>query len=122
LTLPAPYRPRKAKRKPTTDAAKYFERAWNLDPLPGSDMTREYRFHPTRKWRFDVAFPSVKLAIEIDGRGYHQTIVGVRADHEKQNAAVLMGWRVMRFPACDKGQVTEWVRMVKEVLCGMEAR
>lgn len=27
----------------------------------------EYRFHETRKWRFDHAWPDRKLALEIDG-------------------------------------------------------
>ena len=28
---------------------------------------REYRFHPTRKWPFDFAWPGAMLAVEIDG-------------------------------------------------------
>lgn len=99
------------------DAADYFERAWLLRPLPGSDMVREHVFHPTRKWRFDIAFPSVKLAVEIDGRGRHQTIAGVRADYEKMNEATRLGWRVLRFPATDKARVNQWIAFVKEVLC-----
>ena len=44
-------------------AEEAFMAAWAKDPLPGADLVREHRFHPVRKWRFDVAFPSVKLAI-----------------------------------------------------------
>ncbi len=27
----------------------------------------EYRFHPTRLWRFDYAWPQERLAVEFDG-------------------------------------------------------
>lgn len=33
----------------------------------GIDIIPEYRFHPTRKWRFDFAIPHIKVAIEIEG-------------------------------------------------------
>lgn len=101
-----------------SQAERYFEIAWSKSPVPGADLVREHRFHPTRKWRFDFAFPSVKLAIEIDGQGGgHSRVKAVRDECEKYNAAVLLGWRVMRFPATDKMQAHEWVRQVKEVLC-----
>lgn len=86
------------------------------EPIPGWDITREYRFHPVRKWRFDIAFPSVRLAIEIDGRGKHQTVAGVRNDCEKQNEAVRLGWRIMRFPATDRSKAGDWAYMIREVL------
>lgn len=67
----------------------------------GEDATREHRFHPTRKWRFDVAFPSLLIAAEIDGavwtRGRHTRGAGFVKDQEKTNAAALLGWRVFRF-------------------------
>lgn len=91
--------------------------ALEADPVPGWDLEREHRFHPERRWRFDIAFPSVRLAIEIDGRGRHQTVAGVRSDCDKQNEAVKLGWRVLRFPATDKRQAPEWARLVREVLC-----
>lgn len=62
---------------------------------------REYRFHPSRLWRLDFAWPAEKLAVEIEGRGRHQTFVGFRNDCEKYNAALQLGWRVLRFPAAD---------------------
>lgn len=98
-------------------AEDYLMKALQRDPVPGWDLVREHRFHPTRLWRLDFAFPSVKLGIEIDGRGRHQTVAGVRADCEKMNEAVRLGWRVLRFPATDKGRALEWARLIKEVLC-----
>ncbi len=87
------------------------------DPLPGWDLTREHVFHTERKWRFDFAFPSVKLAIEVDGRGRHQRPAGVIADCEKGNEAVLLGWRVLHFPAGQKRKAAEWAAFIREVLC-----
>ena len=61
----------------------------------------EYIFHPTRRWRFDFAFPNAKVAIEIEGgtwaAGRHSRGAGMEADMEKYNAATLMGWRVLRY-------------------------
>jgi very-short-patch-repair endonuclease len=62
----------------------------------------EYVFHPTRKWRFDFAFPTLKLAVEIEGvrrglGGRHQQTEGMAKDMEKYNAAVKMGWMVLRY-------------------------
>lgn len=62
---------------------------------------KEYKFHPTRKWRFDFADPDNKVAVEIDGGvfsgGRHTRGSGFRADCEKINAAAVLGWRVLRY-------------------------
>ena len=64
---------------------------------------REYKFHPKRLWRFDFAWPPYQIALEIEGgtwiRGRHSRGTGMKADCEKYNAAVLMGWRVFRVTA-----------------------
>ena len=66
---------------------------------PMNQPTREYMFHPTRKWRFDFAWLSHKLAVEIEGGngGRHQRRAGFEGDCHKYNAAVLLGWRVLRY-------------------------
>jgi hypothetical protein len=60
----------------------------------------EYRFHPERKWRFDLAWPDAKVALEIDGgiwiRGGHNRGAQMKKDWEKSNTAATMGWRVLR--------------------------
>lgn len=62
---------------------------------------REHRFHPTRKWKMDFAWPSVKVAAEIEGGiwtgGRHTRGAGFTADAEKYNQAALLGWKVFRF-------------------------
>lgn len=60
---------------------------------------KEYRFHPVRKWRFDLAYPEILLAIEIDGTGRHNTVAGMAADNEKINEAQILGWVVIRVNA-----------------------
>lgn len=62
---------------------------------------REYRFHATRRWRFDFAWPSLGIAVEIHGGihsgGRHTRGTGFEKDREKMNAAQLDGWRVFEF-------------------------
>jgi very-short-patch-repair endonuclease len=64
------------------------------------EPVREFRFHPTRRWRFDLAWPGHMLAIEIDGgiwsRGRHTRGAGYRRDCIKLNEALILGWRVLR--------------------------
>ena len=61
---------------------------------------REHRFAPPRRWRFDLAWPSLRLALEIEGGvwtgGRHVRGAGFERDAEKYNAATLAGWRVLR--------------------------
>ena len=61
----------------------------------------QFKFHPVRRWRFDLAWPDDKLAVEVDGatwaQGRHTRGKGYEGDCEKTNAAVVMGWRVLRF-------------------------
>lgn len=64
--------------------------------------TPEYRFHATRKWRFDYAIVRWKVAIEIDGGvwikgGAHSMPTHIARDMEKGNAAALQGWKVLRY-------------------------
>lgn len=69
--------------------------------FPDMDIVKELQFHPVRKWRFDYAFPKLKVAIEIDGAvwklGRHNRPKGYIADMEKLNTAASMGWLVLRF-------------------------
>jgi very-short-patch-repair endonuclease len=109
----------RARHKPESSAEEAFVAAWLASPLVGAEMVREHQFHPTRRWRFDFCWPSQRVALEVEGWGRHQTFVGYQADCEKYNAALQMGWRVLRFMAADKRKAPEWVRMAKLVLCGI---
>ena len=66
----------------------------------GLDVVKEYRFHLTRKWRFDYAISSKMIAIEVEGGAYtqgrHTRGKGFVADMEKYNEAVCLGWQLIR--------------------------
>ena len=66
--------------------------------FPGCEP--EYKFHPTRKWRFDFAWPHAFIALEIEGGvwtgGRHTSGAGFVKDMEKYNEAGLLGWRIFR--------------------------
>jgi len=65
--------------------------------LPAPQL--EYRFHPERRWRFDLAWPAERVAAELAGGewlphgGRHNT----DRDREKLHQAAAQGWRVLRF-------------------------
>jgi len=83
-----------------------------MDGLP--EPVLEYRFAPPRRWRFDLAWPSLMLAAEIDGGrwvggrggrwvgGRHTSGTGFAKDCEKMTEAAVLGWRVLRL-------LPEWV-------------
>lgn len=71
---------------------------FQLKALKLTGYVREHRFHETRRWRFDFAFPEQKLAVEIHGaiftQGRHSRGKGIEGDMEKINAAQELGWNV----------------------------
>ncbi len=93
----------------------------------GIPFESEFRFAAPRRWRADfmvmdrVPFPGGevrhgKLLVEIDGGafigGRHSRGKGVEADAEKQSAAAILGYRVIRVtPAqVDDGRALSWIR------------
>ncbi len=85
----------------SSDLERTLEFQLRVAKLPTPE--REYRFHSTRRWRFDFAWPDVKLAVEVEGgtwaQGRHTRGPGFEGDCEKMNEATLMGWRVLRVTA-----------------------
>jgi len=63
----------------------------------------EYRFAPPRRFKFDMAFPELMIAIEYEGlnsaKSRHTTFTGYTNDCSKYNLATLKGWRVLRYTA-----------------------
>jgi very-short-patch-repair endonuclease len=86
---------------------------------------RQYKFHPTRLWRFDFAWPELKVAVEIQGGAFmrrkgrggrgggHTTAIGQAKDYEKHREAAVRGWKLLPFNShelqkkLDKGKVTK---------------
>lgn len=103
---------------PNPLAAK-FEHLWQT--WQGPELTKEYRFHPHRRWRADYAVlgDGIKVLIELEGGiysgGRHVRADGYRNDVEKYNAASMLGFVVLRLGTgqVDHQHVTEiidWLR------------
>lgn len=73
-------------------------RTWRVYGIPEPEL--EHRFHPVRRWRFDYAWPDLRIALELEGgvwtRGRHTRGSGFVADLEKYNEAALGGWLLLR--------------------------
>lgn len=65
-------------------------------PIP----TLEHQFHPDRKFRFDFSWPTLRVALEVEGgiytHGAHGSVSGIRRDMDKYNLAASLGWLVLR--------------------------
>lgn len=78
---------------------------------------REFRFHDTRQWRIDIAWPHLEqpLAVEVEGGGFvqgrHSRGAGMRSDCEKYAELVLGGWRLLRVVGdqVNDGTALRWI-------------
>lgn len=73
----------------------YFQISEKMKPMP------EWKFSAERKFRFDYAWPSMMVALEIDGgiwsKGGHTSGKGKSRDCEKDFLAACEGWKVIRW-------------------------
>lgn len=94
----------------------YFEMLAINFPVPEA----EFKFDPVRKWRFDWAWPSKKIAVEVEGNAWHVPGGGRHMqdkDLEKYNTATLDGWRVFRFsPGMLERDPVKCISMIMGVL------
>ncbi len=72
--------------------------------ISGTNLPRGEREHVPiegRKFRCDLAWPNLKICVEVDGGdrsvGRHSRAAGMASDCEKQNLLTLDGWRCYRF-------------------------
>ncbi|OTG62820.1 hypothetical protein B9T29_06260 [Acinetobacter sp. ANC 3903] len=65
------------------------------------NFEQEYQFHSKRKWRADFHLVGKMILVEVEGGiwsgGRHTRGKGYIGDMEKYNAAVMMGYQVIRF-------------------------
>ncbi len=79
----------------------------------------EYRFHPERKWRFDMAWPNYMVYLECDGgifiQGRHSQGAAMLKEWEKLNTAAGLGWRIL---FCQPSEVcmTDTVELIRKAL------
>jgi hypothetical protein len=106
MTLKTNSSPRKSgtsrKSRPSSPSLDYAETLIFQVQLAGLPAPqREFIFHKKRKWRFDLAWPDLLIAVEIEGGiwtgGRHVRGEGYEGDCEKYNEAQLAGWMVLRF-------------------------
>lgn len=82
---------------------------------PWGPGVREYRFHPVRRWRFDLAWPDLNIAFECEGGvwsgGRHTSGKGFTDDCEKYSVAAAIGWYPIRATVqqIKKGQGFLWL-------------
>lgn len=88
----------------------------NKLPVP----CREFRFDPSRRWRFDFAWLDHRVALEVEGGtwgvGRHTSGKGFKADCEKYVAAQLAGWMVLRVTTDHvmSGEAIKWIKQALE--------
>lgn len=88
----------------------------------GITLVSEYKFHPVRRWKFDLCQPDLKIAIEIEGGvwandgqgGRHNRGSGYIADLVKYNTATAMGYRLFRIAT--GGSLAELTGYIKQIL------
>ncbi len=75
-----------------------LEMECSLIGLPAPE--REVMFAKPRRWRFDLAWPALMVACEVEGgtwvQGRHTRPAGFENDAEKYSEAAIRGWLVVR--------------------------
>jgi very-short-patch-repair endonuclease len=126
----------------SADKAAVFVAAWDLLAPPNLRTIQarhkasggELRFAEEaigRRWRFDWALPSVKVSVEVDGgkqmvrwseKQRRYVVVGSHNQEDdlvRQNAAVSLGWAVLRFtPDMLRRDPAGCVEIVARVVAG----
>lgn len=80
--------------------------------------TREHRFDPVRRWRFDFCWIPQKVAVEVEGgiwvNGAHSRGKHFISDCDKYNTATMAGWKVFRVTGehIKSGEAIDLVRKV----------
>ena len=120
----------KNKHKPKSYNPKVVTRFFAKHGIPAPEF--EYQFHPTRKWRFDLAWPMweetngirwvknpLPTAVEVDGgiwiAGGHNRGAQMKKDWEKANEAAALGWRILR---CEPRELctAQFAELIKRAL------
>ena len=124
---PRPKRRSSAKRKSVCKSTDTERLLHDIGLMSLPQPVLEHRFHDTRRWRFDLAWPDLKIACEIEGGVWMQTKTGRGKGHahpkrfisdiEKYNQAALLGWLLIRAtPEMVKdGRAVLWLQQAVEV-------
>lgn len=90
-----------------------------IESILGLRCEREYRFVADRRFRFDLAVPEKKIAIEFEGgvwtHGRHTRGKGYINDTKKYNLAVMNGWKLLRYTVEDTKHVAWEIIITDEI-------
>ena len=112
-----PHKPRKSVSK----GEALLENHLNALKIP---FTKEFRFHPDRKWQADFRIDDMPILVEVEGgvfsNGRHTRGEGYTKDCEKYSAAAVNGWFVIRGTTAQikAGLVIKWIEDLIERLRG----
>jgi very-short-patch-repair endonuclease len=81
-----------------TTASELENRFWAF--IRGTDLPRPRVNLPieaaARRFVADIAWPSARLIVELDSRGFHDTALAFESDRARDRALLAAGWRVIR--------------------------
>jgi predicted transcriptional regulator of viral defense system len=107
-----------AKRLPGYDPGKSDLEMRTLRAIVGAGLPEPAQQHQVtlsgRRCRIDLAYPELKMAIEVDGWDHHRTRTAFDADRARENDLVAEGWRVLRFTS--RSEASEIARLVAALL------
>jgi len=102
---------KKKKRKAKKETVDYCAPIVAALKMIGVEAEREYKFLHDRRFRFDIAIPVHKIAIEFEGGtftgGRHTRGAGYSKDAKKYNLATMHGWRLLRYTT-DRTNKLNW--------------
>ena len=79
-------------------------------------FVKEHKFLTDRKFKFDWAFPDLKIAIEYEGvfsaKSRHTQKAGYSKDCEKYNLASINGWQLLRYTALNYKNLKEYLQLL----------
>lgn len=88
-------------------------------PDPQGEVKFALAADDPRKFALDYAWPDARLGVEVEGGiwsgGAHGRGSGILRDMEKQNVAVVLGWRILRFTPSHLVQ-PETIALIKRAL------
>ena len=78
--------------------------------------SKEFKFLPNRKFRFDFYLPDFLTGIEYEGiisaKSRHTSLKGFTTDCEKYNLAQINGYTVLRYTALNVSEFSEHLEMM----------
>lgn len=109
-----PVKAQTVQRQPNAHLSRFL---FELTLLKLPQPETEFRFHDERQWRFDVAWPEQKIAVEYQGifgkqNASHASLGGLMRDYRKFTEASLLGWTLILIDAesVNSGEAHGWVQ------------